>query len=185
MSNPVEDNAKILMQKAVETFQADLAKIRTGRAHPSLLEHLMVSNYGSDTPLSRVASINVLDSRTLSISPWDKNLVQAIEKAIMTANLGLNPTTAGQVIRVPLPPLTEERRKQMAKLVKQESENAKVVVRNIRRDANNDVKEQLKAKKIPEDEARRTEEHIQKLTDKSIGEIEKLAHKKEAELMEL
>jgi ribosome recycling factor len=170
------------MHKAIESLQQELAKLRTGRAHPSLLEGIMVSYYGSDVPLSQVASVTISDSRTLTISPWEKNLISAIEKAILVANLGLNPVSVGESIRVPLPPLTEERRKDLIKVVKQEGEAAKVAVRNIRRDANNMIKELLKAKEISEDDERRQQESVQKLTDKFILEIEKVLAVKEKEL---
>jgi ribosome recycling factor len=178
-------HTKEKMLKAVETFKHELSKIRTGRAHPSLIEHLKVNCYGNDMPLSQVASINVKDSRTLSITPWDKNMVQPIEKAIMQSDLGLNPATAGTVIHVPLPPLTEERRKEFVKLVKTEGENARVNIRNIRRDANNDVKKLFTEKKISEDEERRAQDGIQKMTDSYIAEIDKMLSTKEKELMEV
>jgi ribosome recycling factor len=173
------------MKRSLEALKVEFAKIRSGRAHPSLLEHIMVSYYGNDTPLNQVASVTVEDARTLAIAPWEKNMVPPIEKAIMTSSLGLNPVTAGLVIRVPLPPLTEERRKTMIKLVKGEAENARVAIRNIRRDANNEAKELLKAKVVSEDDARKAEDSIQKLTDKYIGEVEKLLATKEADLIAL
>lgn len=173
------------MKKTIEALQNELAKLRTGRAHPSLLEHIRVTHYGNEVPLNQVASVTIGDSRTLVVSPWEKTMVQAIEKAIMTADLGLNPATAGTVIRVPLPPLTEERRKEMVKLVKNEAENARVAIRNARRDANNQLKDLLKKKEISEDDERRSQENIQKLTDKYIAEIDKLGQVKEKELMEV
>lgn len=185
MINNIIHEAEQRMIKCLEAFRNELARIRTGRAHPSLLEHLKVSSYGSDMPLNQVASITVENSRTLLVTPWDKNLVSAIEKAITTSDLGLNPATAGQVIRVPLPPLNEERRKGFVKMVRDEGEHAKVAVRNVRRDANNDVKNLLKEKQISEDEERRAEASIQKITDKYVAEVDKLLAAKEAELMEV
>lgn len=185
MLDEIKKNAKVRMQKSIEALKTELVKIRTGRPHPSLLDHVMVSYYGSDVPLSQVASITVSDARTLSISPWEKSLVQPIEKAIMQADLGLNPATSGQVIRVPLPPLTEERRKDLTKVVRNETENSRIAIRNIRRDANAEIKELLKNKKISEDEERDAESNIQKLTDQFIAEAEKLLAAKEAELMEV
>lgn len=173
------------MKKAIEALQNELAKLRTGRAHPSLLEHLRVNSYGNDVPLNQVASIGISDARTLIVTPWDKAMVQPIEKAIMTADLGLNPATAGNVIRVPLPALTEERRREMTKLVKNEAENARVSIRNLRRDANNQFKDMLKKKEISEDDERRAQDAIQKLTDKYIAEVERLVAVKEKELMEV
>lgn len=171
------------MRKAIDTLQQGLVKLRTGRAHPSLLDTVTVSYYGQEVPLSQVASVTVIDARTLSISPWEKNLISAIEKAIIQANLGLNPVSVGELIRVPLPPLTEERRKDLIKVVKSEGETAKVAVRNVRRDANNAVKELLKTKQISEDDERREQDVIQKLTDKYIGEIDKILAMKEKELV--
>jgi ribosome recycling factor len=171
------------MQKAVEAFKIDISKIRTGRAHPSLLDQVRVDYYGTETPLSQVANISVADSRTLAITPWEKKMIPVIEKAIMTSNLGLNPATSSEVIRVPLPALTEERRKELSKVVRNEAESGRVVIRNIRRDANNALKESLKNKEIAEDEERRMTENIQKLTDKFIAEIDHLLAAKESELM--
>ncbi|MCW5588428.1 MAG: ribosome recycling factor [Legionellales bacterium] len=173
------------MKKSVETFKNNLAKIRTGRAHPSLLEHITVLYYGNPSPLNQVASVTAADARSLMITPWEKNMVEPIEKAIMNADLGLNPVTVGMNIRVPLPALTEERRKEMTKVVRGEGEDAKVAVRNIRRDANNHLKELLKSKDITEDDQRRAEEAIQKMTDKHIAEIDALLATKEQELMEV
>lgn len=185
MINEINKDAEQRMQKSLESLQADLAKLRTGRAHTSLLEHIMVDYYGTDTPLSQVANINVSDPRTLLVSPWEKQMVPVVEKAIMNADLGLNPATSGDGIRVPMPPLTEERRKDMTKLVRGEAENARIAVRNIRRDANNQLKELLKEKEISEDDDRRGQDRIQKLTDKFIAEIETMLQKKEADLMEI
>jgi ribosome recycling factor len=173
------------MKKTIEALNNELTKLRTGRAHPSLLDHVRVSCYGSEMPLNQVASVSVSDSRTLLVTPWEKTMTQPIEKAIMTADLGLNPATSGNVIRVPLPPLTEERRRDMAKLVKGEAENARVSIRNLRRDANNQLKDALKKKEMSEDEERRSQDIIQKITDKYIEEIDRIAQAKEKELMEV
>jgi ribosome recycling factor len=173
------------MKKSLETMKHELAKIRSGRAHPSLLEHIVVPYYGSEVPINQVASITVLDARTLNVSVWDKNATQAVEKAIMTSDLGLNPVSAGDTLKVPLPPLTEDRRKELIKVVRAEAEKGKVAVRNIRRDANNHLKELVKEKEISEDEERRAEERVQKLTDKTIEGIEQLLSTKEGELMEI
>lgn len=159
--------------------------MRTGRAHTGLLEHLTIEYYGSQVPLNQVANVTVEDARTLSISPWEKPMVPVIEKAIINSDLGLTPTTAGTIIRIPLPPMTEERRKELAKIVRQEAENGRVAVRNIRRDAISDVKELLKEKMISEDEERKAGESIQKLTDKHVAEIDAALAEKEAELMEI
>lgn len=185
MINSIQQDANKRMQKSIESLQANLAKLRTGRAHPSLLEHITVDYYGSDTPLNQVASITVSDARTLTLTLWDKSMVSAVEKAIINSDLGLNPATAGEVIRVPMPALTEERRKDLIKVVRQEGEQAKVAVRNIRRDANNQFKELLKDKEITEDEERRAADAIQKLTDKNIELIDKQLTAKEADLMEV
>lgn len=185
MTKEIIETTREKMSKSVEALSRELAKLRSGRAHPSLLEHLLVSSYGTDRPLNQIASITISDPRTLTVSPWDKNMVGAIEKAIMTSELGLNPATSGTVIRVPLPPLTEQRRKEMVKIVRNEGENARVAVRNIRRDANNHFKEKHKTKEISEDELRRAEDNIQKMTDKYIAEIDKQITNKEAELMEV
>lgn len=173
------------MQKSIDTLKQELTKVRTGRASPALLDHIKVSVYGTETPLSQLASVSAESARVLLVSPWDKSTVSAIEKAIMTADLGLNPTTAGTAIRVPMPALNEERRRELVKVVRDEAENARVAVRNIRRDANQSVKDLLKAKTINEDEERRGQTDIQKLTDKSITEVDKMLATKEAELMEV
>ncbi len=185
MIDEIQKDANVRMGKSVEALVLELAKLRTGRAHPSLLDHIMVSYYGSDVPLSQVANINVEDARTLSINPWEQNMVAPVEKAIMNSDLGLNPNTAGNVIRVPLPPLTEERRKDMIKIVRQEAENARIAVRNIRRDANHHLKDLVKEKMASEDDERRGEEQVQKLTDQHIKDIDVLLEKKEADLMEV
>lgn len=178
-------DAEMRMQKSIEALKTELAKLRAGRANPSLLEQIKVSYYGNDTPLSQIANITVENARTLMVTPWEKNMVQAIEKAIRTADLGLNPATAGTVIRVPLPALTEERRKELIRLVRDEIEQARVSIRNVRRDANNEFKNLLKDKKISEDEERRAQTNIQKATDKFIAEIDKMLTTKEADLMEV
>ncbi|HCU05339.1 MAG: ribosome recycling factor [Gammaproteobacteria bacterium GWE2_42_36] len=185
MIDMIRKTAESHMQKSVEALKAELVKIRTGRAHPSLLDHIKVSCYGSDMPVSQVATVSAADARSLVITPWDKKMIPAIEKAILQANLGLNPVSMGDVVRVPMPPLNEERRKELIKIVKTETENSRVSVRNVRRDANAKVKELLKEKKISEDDERRVEEQIQKLTDKYIQEAEKLLSAKERELMEV
>jgi ribosome recycling factor len=171
------------MQKAIDAFKIDISKIRTGRAHPSILDQIKVDYYGTDTPLSQVANVSVADSRTLAITPWEKRMIPIIEKAIMTSNLGLNPATTSEVIRVPLPALTEERRKELSKVARNEAESARVSIRTVRRDANNSIKEDLKNKDIAEDEERRLADNIQKLTDKAIAEIDQLLAVKESELM--
>nr|WP_281286393.1 ribosome recycling factor [Pleionea sediminis] len=173
------------MGKSVDSFKSDLTKVRTGRAHPSLIEHLMIPYYGSDTPITQVANVSIADARTLQVQPWEKDMVAPIEKAIMNADLGLNPNTAGQVIRIPLPPLTEERRKELIKVVRGEAENAKVAVRNIRRDANSTLKDLVKEKEISEDDERRAQDEIQKLTDEHVNKIDAILSEKEEELMEI
>ncbi len=185
MINEIKKDADIRMGKSIEALKGELTKLRTGRAHTSLLDHVTVEYYGNPTPLSQVATITVSDARTLTVTPWEKNMVGAVEKAIMTSDLGLNPATSGTVIRVPLPPLTEDRRKDMIRIVRHEGEQAKVAIRNIRRDANSDIKALLKEKEITEDEERQAEEAIQKLTDKRIAEVDKLLAAKEKDLMEL
>lgn len=185
MLNEITQDATERMQKSVESLVNNFKKIRTGRAHPSILEGIQVSYYGSDVPLSQVANISVEDGRTLSIIPWEKPMVPVIEKAIMTSDLGLNPATAGENIRVPMPPLTEETRKGYIKQARQEAENARVAIRNIRRDANGDIKDLLKEKEITEDDQRRGEDQIQKLTDKHVSEVDGLLEQKEKDLMEI
>jgi ribosome recycling factor len=183
MIDDIKKDAAERMAKSVDALSDNLAKLRTGRAHPSLLDHINVSYYGQETPLKQVASVNVEDARTLVIQPWEQAMVKAVEKAIMESDLGLNPNTAGNNIRVPLPPLTEERRKDMSRIVRHEGEQAKVAVRNIRRDANGDLKDLVKDKLISEDDERRGQEIIQKLTDQHIKEIDGLVEQKEADLM--
>lgn len=185
MINDIQKHAEERMKKSVEALGTQLSKIRTGRAHPSLLDGIQVSYYGANTPLRQVANVVAEDSRTLAITVFDKSLTQPVEKAIMMSDLGLNPNSAGTVIRVPLPPLTEERRKDLIKIVRGEVEQGRVAVRNIRRDANSDVKALLKEKEISEDEAHQSDDTVQKLTDKYIKEMDNLLAAKEAELMEI
>lgn len=185
MLKSIQTEAENRMKKSIETLSHNLAKLRTGRAHPSILETISVVYYGNATPLNQVANITIEDARTLLVTPWDKGMVQAIDKAIRTCDLGLNPATAGMVIRVPLPALTEERRRDLIKHVKNEAEEARIAIRNIRRDSNNQVKELLKSKKITEDDERRNSDAIQKLTDKYIVDVDKLVSTKEAELMQI
>lgn len=185
MLNEIKNDAGVRMDKSIAAFKSELAKIRTGRAHPSLLEHITVDYYGSEVPLNQAANITIEDTRTLSVVPFDKSMVGKIEKAIMTSDLGLNPATAGANIRVPLPALTEERRAELAKVVHSEGEQAKIAVRNIRRDANNQLKEYHKEKELTEDDLRRGETLIQQLTDQHVSEIDKLVETKERELMEI
>ena len=183
MIDDIRKDAELRMGKSVEALHGELGKLRTGRANTSLLDHVTVEYYGSEVPLSQVANIGVEDARTLTVKPWEKPMVSKVEKAIMNSDLGLNPSTAGEVIRVPLPPLTEERRREMAKLVGHEAERARVAIRNIRRDANSDFKSLLKEKEISEDEARGAEEAVQKLTDRFIAEVDRVAEEKEKDLM--
>lgn len=185
MIDDIIEDAERRMVKSQEALSAQLAKVRTGRAHPSLLDGIKVSYYGSDTPLNQVANVSVQDARMLGITVFDKTLVQAVEKAIMSSNLGLNPNTAGTMIRIPLPPLTEERRKELVKVVRGEIESGRVAVRNIRRDANSEFKALLKDKDITEDEARNAEADVQKITDKAIAVMDEMLTVKEKELMEI
>ena len=185
MIDEIIEDAESRMKKSIDSLQANLAKVRTGRAHPSLLEHIMVDYYGSDTPLNQVASIGVEDARTLTVTPWERPMVQAVEKAIMKSDLGLNPNSAGTVIRIPMPQLTEERRRDLVKVVKHEGENGKIAIRNIRRDANSDFKSLEKDKDISEDEERAAQEDIQKLTDKFVKEIDTVVSVKEEDLMKV
>jgi len=184
MIEDIKKDARIRMAKSLESLRTELAKIRTGRAHPSLLEHVHVDYYGSNVPISQAASVSVEDARTLAVTPWDKNMVQPIEKAIMSSDLGLNPNTAGTTIRIPLPPLTEERRIALGKVVHQEGENAKIAIRNIRRDANHHLKELLKDKEISEDQDHRAEQEIQQLTDTNVKQVDEIVAVKEQELLE-
>ncbi|HVV68888.1 MAG TPA: ribosome recycling factor [Gammaproteobacteria bacterium] len=181
----ITKEANTRMSKSIEALRQELSKVRTGRANPGLLEHIKVSFYGTDTPLNQVASISVESARNLLVTPWDKTVIPAIEKAILTSDLGLNPVTAGNAIRVPMPPLNEERRKELVKIVREEAEAARVAIRNIRRDSNQSFKDLLKEKQINEDEERRAQTDIQKLTDKFIAEVDKLLTTKETELMEV
>ncbi len=183
--NEIHKDADVRMDKSLEALQSQLNKIRTGRAHPSLLDGIQVSYYGADTPLNQVANVTIEDNRTLALTVFDKSLTQAVEKAIMTSDLGLNPMSAGTVIRIPLPPLTEERRKDLVKIVKSEVENGRIAIRNIRRDANGDIKGLLKDKDISEDEARQAEDEIQKLTDSKMKKVDEMFAIKEKELMEI
>lgn len=185
MLNEIKKDAETRMGKSITSFKTDLAKVRTGRAHTSLLDTIMVAYYGSDVPLSQVANVSVSDARTLSVSPWEKDMVSAIEKAIMSSGLGLNPTTVGTNMRIPLPPLTEERRKDLIKVVRKEGENARIAVRNIRRDAIGDIKSLLKDKDISEDDDRKAQDQIQKITDKKVLEVDELLKIKEKELLEI
>jgi ribosome recycling factor len=179
----VKKNAEQKMQKSLEALKSDLAKVRTGRAHTGLLDHILVDYYGSPTPIPKVANVSLIDARTIGVSPWEKKMLNAIEKAIRESDLGLNPASHGDMVRVPMPALTEERRRDLTKVIKHEGENAKVAVRNLRRDANHALKELLKAKTISEDQDRRAQDEIQKLTDKYIADIDKMLAGKEAELM--
>jgi ribosome recycling factor len=185
MINEIKSESEVRMKKSLESLAHAFNRIRTGRAHPSILEGIVVNYYGADTPLQQLANINVEDSRTLSITPWEKSAVQAIEKAIMMSDLGLNPNTAGTVIRIPMPALTEETRKNFIKHAKTEAETARVSVRNIRRDANGQLKDLLKEKAISEDDDRRAQDDVQKLTDKYIAEVDKAFSAKERDLMEI
>lgn len=185
MINDIQKDASIRMGKSIDALKHEFSKIRTGRAHPSLLDQVTVSYYGTESSISQVANVAVEDSRTLTITPWEKGMVQAIEKAILKSDLGLNPATNGMVIRVPLPSLTEERRRSLVKVVKHEAENGRVAIRNIRRDANSDIQKALKEKLISEDEARSGEDKIQKLTDQFVKDVEKLLEAKEADLLSL
>ncbi|MGY6588095.1 MAG: ribosome recycling factor [Wenzhouxiangella sp.] len=185
MLNDINKDAEERMSKSITALKGELAKIRTGRAHPSLLEHVTVDYYGSEVPLNQAANINAEDARTLSVVPFDKSMVAKIEKAIMTSDLGLNPSTSGANIRVPLPALTEQRRQELVKVVSGEGEQAKVAIRNIRRDANSQLKDFLKEKELSEDDVRRGETQIQQLTDRFVGEVDALVAAKERELMEI
>ncbi|MBZ0094646.1 MAG: ribosome recycling factor [Sulfuricella sp.] len=179
----VKKSAEQRMQKSIEALKVDLGKVRTGRAHTGILDHVMVDYYGSLVPISSVANINLIDSRNIGVTPWEKKMVGAVEKAIRDSDLGLNPSSQGDLIRVPTPALTEERRRELIKVVKNEAENAKVAVRNVRRDANATLKDLLKDKAISEDDERRSQEEIQKLTDRYIAEVDKILQAKETDLM--
>ena len=179
----IKTNADQKMQKSIETFKANLAKIRTGRASPGILEQIMVDCYGNPTPISQVANLGLADARTINVTPWEKNMVAVVEKAIRDSDLGLNPATQGAVIRVPMPPLTEERRKELTKVVKSEGEETKIAIRNLRRDANEHLKRLVKDKEISEDEERRAQDEIQKLTDRYVADVDKLVLEKDKEIM--
>lgn len=179
----IRKNTDQRMQKSIETLKADLSKVRTGRAHTGILDHVMVDYYGSPTNITQVANVTLIDARTIGVQPWEKKMLNAIEKAIRDSDLGLNPSSQGEMIRVPTPPLTEERRKEMVKLVKTEGEGAKIAVRNIRRDANESLKKLLKDKECSEDDERRAQDDIQKLTDKFVAEVDKLLGEKEKEVL--
>ncbi len=185
MIEDIIKDAEDRMRKSVDALHTEFTKIRTGRAHPSLLDHVSVDYYGTATPVKQVANVTVEDSRTLAITPYERNMVAAVEKAIMNSDLGLNPSSAGTVIRIPMPPLTEERRRDLVKVVRHEAENARIAVRNIRRDANGDFKDLLKEKEISEDEERQSGERVQKLTDKYVAKVDEALTTKEAELMEV
>lgn len=185
MIEELKQDAADRMKKSVAAFREELSRMRTGRANTSLLEPIRVDYYGAKTPLNQVANVTIEDARTLAVTPWEKDMVPVIEKAIMSANLGLSPVTAGTVIRVPLPPLTEERRKDLVRLARGEAENARVAVRNIRRDIMSDIKELLKEKEITEDEEHKAEVDIQKVTDKHVGQIDEILADKEKELLEV
>ena len=184
MIEDIKKDARIRMHKTLDSLRTELAKIRTGRAHPSLLEHVQVDYYGSSVPISQAANVSIEDSRTLAVTAWDKTMVQALEKAIMKSDLGLNPVTAGTIIRIPLPPLTEERRISLGKVVHNEGENAKIAIRNIRRDSNNHIKDLLKSKDISEDDDRRAESDIQQITDQHVVQADEIVAAKEQELLE-
>lgn len=184
MIEDIMQDASERMDKSIEALRRELKKLRTGRAHTNLLDHITVEYYGSDVPLSQVANVTIEDSRTLAVAPWEKNMVQVVEKAIMTSDLGLTPATAGTIVRVPLPPLTEERRKDMIKIVRAEAEQGRVSVRNIRRDALHHLKSLLKEKEISEDDERRAHDDVQALTDKHVARVDEVLAEKEKELME-
>ena len=179
----VKKNAEQKMVKSVEALKANLAKVRTGRAHPGILDHIQVDYYGSPTPITQVANITLIDARTIGVTPWEKKMAGTIEKAIRDSDLGLNPSTTGELVRVPMPSLTEERRRDLIKVVRGEGEDAKVAVRNLRRDANAELKALLKDKKVAEDDERRSQDEVQKLTDRFIADIDKALQVKEAELL--
>jgi ribosome recycling factor len=179
----VKKTAEQKMGKTLEALKGDLAKVRTGRAHAGLLDHVMVDYYGTPTPIPQVANVTLIDPRTIGVTPWEKKMVSAVDKAIREADLGLNPATVGETVRVPMPALTEERRKELIKIVRQEGESARVAVRNVRRDAIQALKELLKQKKVTEDEERRAQDDVQKLTDRHIAEVDKLLQQKETDLM--
>ena len=179
----LKKNTEQKMKKTLEALKGDLGKVRTGRAHTGLLDHVSVDYYGAQTPLGQVANVTLLDARTIGVTPWEKKMVSAIEKAIRDSDLGLNPAAVGDTLRVPMPALTEERRKELTKVVRGEAENARIAVRNLRRDANHALKDALKKKLVSEDDERRAQDDVQKLTDRHIAEIDRLLQQKESELM--
>ncbi|MBF0471791.1 MAG: ribosome recycling factor [Gammaproteobacteria bacterium] len=185
MIDDILKDAKSRMEKSLTTLKGELAKIRTGRAHPSILDHITVDYYGSEVPISQVANIAIEDARTLTVTPWEKTMVKAVEKAILTSDLGLNPAVSGTVMRLPMPPLTEERRRDLTRIVRKEGEGSKVAIRNIRRDVNSDIKAYLKEKEVSEDQARSGEDQIQKLTDSYSAKIDVMVEAKEKELLEM
>ncbi len=179
----VKKNAEQKMQKSIETLKSDLGKVRTGRAHTGLLDHIKIDYYGTPTPINQIANVSLIDARTIGVTPWEKKLGGAIEKAIRDSDLGLNPVSMGDIVRVPMPPLTEERRKDLIKVVRGEAEAARIAIRNVRRDANTQLKDLLKEKKVAEDDERRGQEDVQKLTDRYIADVDKTLAAKEAELL--
>lgn len=179
----IKKSAEQKMIKTLETLKADLGKVRTGRAHAGLLDHVIVDYYGTPTPINGVANVTLLDARTIGVTPWDKKMVAVVDKAIRESDLGLNPATMGETVRVPMPALTEERRRDLIKVVHKEAENARIAVRNIRRDANNQIKDLLKQKKLAEDEERRAQDEVQKLTDRYVSEVDRALAAKEADLI--
>jgi ribosome recycling factor len=179
----VRKSAEQRMHKSIEALKADLGKVRTGRAHTGLLDHVVVDYYGTPTPIPQIGSVSLLDARTLAVTPWEKKLLSNVEKAIRDSDLGLNPASDGERVRVPMPALTEERRRDLIKVVRHEAENARIAVRNIRRDANTHLKDMLKKKEVPEDQERKAQDEVQKLTDRFIGEIDKILQQKEADLL--
>lgn len=183
MISDVKKSAEQKMQKSLEALKIDLGKVRTGRAHPGILDHVMVDYYGTPTAVPQIANVTLVDSRTIGVTPWEKKMVSAVEKAIRDSDLGLNPSSQGDLIRVPTPALTEERRRELIKVVKQEGEAAKVAVRNVRRDANDTLKKALKEKSISEDDERRAQDEIQKITDRNVAEVDKMLQAKETDLM--
>ncbi len=185
MLDEIQQDAQTRMSKSIENLEGNFAKIRTGRAHPSILDSVTVDYYGSEVPISQVANINTEDARTLTVQPWEQPMVAVVEKAIMMSDLGVNPVTNGNMMRIPMPPLTEERRRDLTKIARQEAENARVAIRNVRRDANGDVKDLLKEKEITEDESRQAEDKIQKITDAAVSKVDSLLSEKEAALMEV
>ena len=179
----VRKSAEQRMHKSIEALKADLSKVRTGRAHTGLLDHIVVDYYGTPTPIPQIGSVSLLDARTLAVTPWEKKLLPNVEKAIRDSDLGLNPASDGERVRVPMPALTEERRRDLIKVVRHEAENARVAVRNIRRDANTHLKDMLKKKEVPEDQERKAQDEVQKLTDRFIGEVDTAAEHKEKEIL--